>query len=168
MLEQTRGRVFRLAAAVLIAGCSAFAAEIRDDHEQRVGKGMSLISVFPGKTVTSAPLSIRVDASGIPDNAVVERVSVVTGTVAKGNRATGVNVVASYNIKGPSMAAYVPQRWAGQGRTTTFDAGELGRDDIPVKGTWLLTMTGNNVGNVRATTTHTVRLVKIDYRYEKE
>lgn len=127
---------------------------------------MGLPGVFPGMTVTSTPLLITVKNKNIPEGAVVESVTVATGSITNDKRANAVNVISTYNIQAPGMREYVSTRWAGKGRDTTFTEAELGADDIPVKGTWRITMTGNNAGVSRATTSHTVKSIKFKYRYE--
>lgn len=153
--------------AVMVLLClvdpHAYGAATKDEHVRRVDQTMSLINVFPGLTATSTPISIDIDASDIPDDAVVERVSVVTGRVGKGSRVTALNAITSYNIQGPGMPAFVRKGWAGKTLPTTFSAGELG-GPVPVKGVWRLSMTGNNVGRSPATTTHQVSRLKIVYR----
>lgn len=156
--------VLAMTLALLVLGDYAL-AESSGSYDQRVNKGMSLISVFPGMTVTSTPLSVRVNSSQIPDNAVVERVSVITGAIATGNKATATIAVSTYNIKGPSMQRFAEKKWGGKGRPTVFDFDDLGGADVPVKGTWQISMTGNNVGIARATASHTVRQLKFEYRY---
>lgn len=137
-------------------------AEERGRHDQRVNRGMALVSVLPGAVRTSPALTVRVDGV-VPDGAVVERVSVVTGNVASDKRVAGAVVVETYNIKGPGMERFIGKRWAGRNRPTVFDADELGGQSVPVKGTWQISMTGNNVGRVRGTVTHTVRALEITY-----
>lgn len=158
------GRLFFILVVLTIFPGSVYAASF-GEFEQRVNKGMGLIGVFPGLTRTSTPLSVRVRSGSIPDGAVVESVSVVTGTITNDKRANAVNVISSYNIQGPEMNGYVSTRWAGKGRPTTFSAAELGDGDIPVEGTWRISMTGNNAGIARATTSHTVRSLRFRYRY---
>lgn len=135
------------------------------ETDVRVNKGMALVSVFPGNTATSNPLSIRVTGSRIPDNAVVDKVTVVTGKVTKDKNLAGAVVISAYNIKGPGMGGFASKKWAGQGRDTRFDADDLGADEVQAKGTWQLTMTGNNVGRAQSSATHTIRELKIEYRY---
>ncbi|MCD8351194.1 MAG: hypothetical protein LUC93_11350 [Planctomycetaceae bacterium] len=153
------------AVVMLLTGLSqtAFAAT----YSQRVDKGMALINVFPGLTETSTPLSITIRARSIPDNAVVEKVEIVTGRIQKDRRATGVNAITSYNLQAPGAKRPIKKRWGGANLDTTFTADELG-DDIPVKGTWRLSMTGNNVGRTGATTNHTIEEIIITYSVPEE
>lgn len=138
------------------------------EHRQRVNKGMALISVFPGDVRTSTPLTVVVAAKDIPDDAVVEKVVVVTGNITAEKRAAAATVIETYNIKGPGMDEFARKRWAGKNRPTAFRADELGTDPVPLKGTWQISMTGNNAGRARSTTSHTVRALEFTYSSEKE
>ncbi|MCD8139572.1 MAG: hypothetical protein LUE17_07320 [Planctomycetaceae bacterium] len=162
-LSRSAGSLFAAVVSFACAAQSAWAAT----YTQRVDQGMALVNVFPGLTETSTPLSITVRARGIPDNAVVESVEIVTGRVAKDRRATGVNAISSYNLQAPGAKRPVKKRWGGTTLNTTFTADELG-DDIPVKGIWRLSMTGNNVGRTGATTNHTIEEIIITYRVPEE
>lgn len=156
-------RTLWILSALIFLICGVTHAASFGEYEQRVNKGMALISVFPGMTRTSTPLSVVVNRGSIPEDAVIESVTVVTGSITNDKKAGAMNVISTYNIQGPGMSGYVSTRWAGKGRGTTFTDAELG-DGIPVKGTWRITMTGNNVGVSRATTSHTVKSLRFKYR----
>lgn len=142
---------------------TAFAAS-GGQYEHSVRQSMALLNVFPGLTATSTPLAVTVKSAKIPENAVVVSVAVDSGPVTKGRRVTAANVIRSYNIQGPGMAEAVKKTWAGKMLHTTFSAGELGSDAIPVQGVWRLSMTGNNAGTASATTTHQVVRLIFTYR----
>ncbi len=162
---RTRRLISLVAAVLILAGAAPTA--LAATYSQRVDQGMALINVFPGLTETSTPLSITIRSRNIPDNAVVEKVEIVTGRIVKDRRATGVNAITSYNLQASGAQRPVKKRWGGANLGTTFTADELG-DDIPVKGTWRLSMTGNNVGRSGATTNHTIEEIVITYRVPED
>lgn len=141
-----------------------FGAAPAGEFSRKVGEGMILVNVFPGLTLTSTPISITVKNGNIPDGAVVESVSVETGKITDGPRPRAMNVISSYNLQGPGMAAPARKKWAGKGRDTGYRAAELGPEPVPVKGLWRLSMTGNNVGTVPATTSHQIKSLTFRYR----
>lgn len=134
-----------------------------DVYTQTVKGSISLINVLVDGTRTSTPLALVINSPSIPDNAVVVKVSIVTGTITRGP-ALGLNHIGTYNLRGPTMRQAAPKDWAGKAVPTEWTGIELG-EAIPVKGTWLLSMTGTNIGSVAATTNHAISKMIIEYEY---
>lgn len=135
------------------------------DKEVTVGGTMILHNIAAGLPAMSSRIAFTIDDWAIPDDAVVEKIAVVTGAVKV---LSGTVVVDDYCLRGPGMASHAAKKWAGLNRETTYAAAELGGGDIPVKGEWNLYFTGNAISTrAPGSVSHRVVRARVWYRYWK-
>ena len=153
------------ALAVVVLACiftdSAFAASA---NYTKLSPGSIAITNNPaGQTRDSNALSISVPTS-VPANAIVTKITVKNGTVTNGP-GLALNVISSYNIKAPTMSAPVSVSWKNATTETYWASNNCALGSPSAQGTWLLSMTGKNITNTAATTSHVINSIVFDYTY---
>ena len=146
------------------AAGSTIEIDAQAETEVAVGETLLFLNVLRGLPATSTVANFTINTASIPDDAIVEKITVMTGTI---RTIAGTVVVDTYSLQGPGMSAPATRKWGGTTMGTAFSDTDLG-GAVPVQGRWSLYFTARTVSPRSGSVSHNIPTVKIRYSYKKK